>query len=173
MASVRVCYQWMTDNGKDLVYQVQDDYLFERMAVFEVIDMYFQVTREHNTEPLISPYNDPYYWAVLYKGKSTPRLIVPGKHRYWIQLYDLSCSFLTSSNQFKQHWDLYEKFLDMPPTGVNGNLENLTLNHMLVKRGVLGLVPLTSIALHIQSDAEKDPYVDWKPLWNNFEKDIL
>jgi hypothetical protein len=51
-------------------------------------------------------------------------------------------------------------------TKEKNDLENVSLNYMLTKRGVLGLVPVNSIAHHLQSDLEKDPHIDYRPLWD-------
>jgi hypothetical protein len=51
----------------------------------------------------------------------------------------------------------------------NNDLENKSLNYMLTQRGVLGLVPINSVAFHLQSDLEKDPHIDYKPLWDSID----
>ena len=79
----------------------------------------------------------------------------------------MSCSFLTSHEQFSQHWDLYHCFLDLIDKKNSRELENVSLNYMLTKRGVLGLIPINSLALHLQSDLEKDPHINWEILWNS------
>ena len=43
----------------------------------------------------------------------------------------------------------------------------MSINKILVERGVLGIAPLRSLALHMQTEAEKDPYIDWKSWWDN------
>jgi hypothetical protein len=40
---------------------------------------------------------------------------------------------------------------------------------MLTQRGIFGLVPVSSVAFHMQSDLEKDPHIDWKPYWDNIK----
>jgi hypothetical protein len=164
MGCIRKCYEILRDSDGDLVYQVQDDYLFEPSAITECIDIFMQVSRDVDTHPVISPYNDPNSWQTTYRYATTPRTIVPGAKGYWIQMYDTSCSFLTSKVQFNKHWDLYEAFL---AHAMDHRLEADTLNKMFVERGVLGLMRFNSIALHMQSDLEKDPYINWKERWDN------
>jgi hypothetical protein len=162
MGSVRKCYEILKNAQTDLVYQVQDDYLFDRDIVFECIDMFMQIQRDLNTHAIISPYNDSNSWQTTYRYAVTPRMVVPGAKGYWIQMYDTSCSFLTSNIEFNKHWDLYEAFLNHP---MDHRLEADTLNKMFVDRGVLGLMRFNSGALHLQSDLDKDPYIDWKAKW--------
>lgn len=171
MNSIRSCYEWLKDNGKDLVYQVQDDYLFEESAVFEMLDVWFQIYNEcDKSECIISPYNMWHLWATSYRNRTTPRTVICGTKRYWIQYYDMSCSFMTSHNQFNKHWDLYETFFSINPSkGINGDLEAISLNYMLTQRGVLGITPVNSLALHMQGEQEIDPYINWKEKWNNIK----
>lgn len=167
MSTVRTCYEWLRDNGTDLVYQIQDDYVFDRTSIMEMIDVFFQMKGECGTDIVISPFNDPWLWLGPYRNKTTPRTVIAGKRRYWISFYDTSCSFMTSAYVLKSNWDLLDQFCNMPPLGIDGDLENVTLNKMFTERGILGLVPITSLALHVQSDLEKDPYIDWKQWWDS------
>jgi hypothetical protein len=41
MSSIRNCYEWLKFTESELVYQVQDDYLFIESAIFELIDIFF------------------------------------------------------------------------------------------------------------------------------------
>ena len=82
-------------------------------------------------------------------------MVVPGANQYWIQCFDLSCSFLTSHKQFIDNWDMMEYFLSLDPTS-KMELENVSLNRILVDRQQLGLMPTSSIILHMQSDFEKE-----------------
>jgi hypothetical protein len=171
MNSINSCYSWLLENGKDIVYQVQDDYLFEKTAITEVIDIYIKIYFENKTESIVTPYNAPYVWSGSYKNRPTPRTIFFGEKRYWIQIYDISCSFLTSHRNLRLNKDILDFFVTLNPK--TPELESISLNKMLVERGLLGVCPFESIALHMQGEYEKDPYVDWKLLWNSINEDII
>lgn len=171
MSSIRACYNWLLENGTDLVYQIQDDYLFEQSAISEVIDTYVKIFLETKTETIVTPYNAPYLWSMIYKNTTTPRTVFMGEKRYWIQIYDISCSFLTSHRNFINNRDILEKFLLLDPK--DPELEKISLNKMMVERGHLAVCPFESIALHMQGAYEKDPYVDWKRLWDSINEDII
>ena len=169
-SSIRACYEWLENTPGDLIYQVQDDYLFSVDAITEMIDLFFQILGETNEEAMIFPYNDPYFWSACYKYRPTPRTLIPGKKRYWINFYDLPCTFLTSKNQFGKHWELYDiffKILEAPPYT---ELESKSLSLILRDKNVLGVHPVNSSALHMQSELFKDPYIDWKILWDSVKK---
>lgn len=173
MSSIGSCYNWLKENAgyNDLVYQVQDDYLFEKSAIFEMIDVYFQMFIECGTKSVISPQNVTQNWASNYRNRQTPRTIICGRERLWIQYYDTSCSFLTNIVTFENNWDLFEKFLSLPSDGGDsGNLENISLNHLFTKRGILGLIPINSVALHMQREQDLDVYAGWEAKWSNAAK---
>lgn len=168
--SIRYCYEWLENNGSNLVYQIQDDYLFTERAIYLSVDMFYQLYQNYNTHPIICPYIDPEFMRT-YKGRSIPRVIELGKHGYWCQVYDTSCSFLTSHDQFIKHKDLYNIFYDLIKQKlVRDNiidLENKSLNYIFTQRGVLGVTPITGLTFHMQTESEKDPYIDWKPIWDS------
>lgn len=166
--SIKECYLWLQSNGKDLVYQVQDDYLFYETAIYEMYEVYNQIKLETSFEIIVSPFNDFWLWLAVYRNSCTPRTVIVGKKRYWIQYYDMSCSFMTSHKQFSNHWDLYHFFFERLKNE-DPNLENHSLNYMLTKRGVLGLIPINSLAFHLQSELEEDPHLDWRKLWESVD----
>ena len=163
--SVRACFNWLEQNGKDIVYQVQDDYLFEPNALYEMIGVFMKVYNDTKAHSIVTPYNHPHYHQTTYAYQSIPRIIVPGSNRYWVQHYEIPCTFLTSKVEFSKHWDLYENFFNGDL--FDSNLEINSFNKIITERNVLGIQPLTSVALHMQTDFDKDPYIDWKSQWDS------
>lgn len=166
--SIKQCYHWLQENGIDFVYQVQDDYLFYESAIFELYQVSNQLKTETNSEIIASPFNDFWLWLAVYRNACTPRTVIVGENRYWIQYYDMSCSYMTTHKQFSQHWDLYHAFFDLLESN-SKDLENYSLNFMLTQRGVLGLIPINNLAFHLQTELEEDPHLDWKKLWDSFD----
>jgi len=62
MESIKACYQRMEDKGTDLVYQVQDDYLFTETAIFEMIDVFMQLRNDVQTDAVVASFHDHRYW---------------------------------------------------------------------------------------------------------------
>lgn len=169
MNSIGSCYEFLRKEGTDLVYQVQDDYLYEKTAIFEMIDVFLQIKNDTNTDCFIYPYNCATIWLTSYKNRPTPRTIFYGKNRVWIQQYDTSCCFMTSANQLRKHKDITDLFLSLPPKGIDGHLEAISLNYIFTQKGELLISPIQSVALHIQLERDKDPYIDWKSWWNSIK----
>jgi hypothetical protein len=168
--SIETCYNWLSQEGKDFVYQVQDDYIFRPYSIIDMTNTWYRIYNETKTKAIISPYNDPNNWNSVYRNRPTPRTIFFGDNGYYIQLYDLSCSFLWVKNEFVNHWDLYKKFFELTKMKSN-KLESESLNKMLVYRGILAVCPIRSLALHMQTETEKDPYIDWKTWWESIQVD--
>ena len=168
VASIRRCWEWLRDHGKDVVFQVQDDYLFEPQCVIESLDMLFGLLNSRGLHAVVQPFNDVWFWT-LYENRQTPRLLVFGTSTYWIQIYDTSCSFVTTHQQFVSHWDLYEDFLDRL-ANQDSDLENRTLNQMFTQRGVWGFTPMMTLSHHLQ--IQPDPYRPWRPTWDATDIDI-
>ena len=169
MNSIGACYKYLRDFGEDIVYQVQDDYLYTRTCIYEMIDIFLQIRQETDTDCVIYPYNCATIWTGSYRNRPTPRTIFYGLKRVWIQIYDVSCCFMTSAAQLREQKDLTDLFLSLPPKGIDGHLEAISLNYMFTKKGVLGITPIESQALHIQMERDKDPYIDWKALWDSIK----
>jgi len=168
--SIKECYKWLKDNGKNFVYQLQDDYIFQKNCLYDIAAIWFKIQNETGSHCIVNPFNDPHYWAQLYHNQITPRTLFFGVSSYYIQIYEVGCTFFTSKEQFDKHWDLYNIFFELVRHR-SEKLESASLNHMFVKRAVLGISPITSLSLHMQSEGERDPYVDWQALWNQIDTD--
>jgi len=170
--SIRACYEWLRDTNGDVIYLVQDDYLYTEDGIFQMIDVFFQFYNETKHFPLIYSFNTPDHWKTQYRLRSTPRMIYPGKRQYWIQNYDISCAFMTHRKQLQRNWHWIKYFMSIDQVkGLNGTgaLENVSLNKIMVDEKVLGLVPFESVGLHMQAEREKEPYVDWKKRWDSIQ----
>lgn len=170
--SIQECYNWLQINGIDYVYQVQDDYLFRPSCITEMYELQGQMFAEIKQYPVLSPFNDFWLWKSIYRNKCTPRTVILTHHRYWIQYYDMSCSFMTHHSIFSKYWDLYHLFFQYVKLSLENKvkgLENKSLNYMLTQRGEFGLVPIETLGFHLQSELEVDPFIDWKPYWDNID----
>ena len=174
--SIRFCYEWMR-NCSDIVFQVQDDYVFRPAAVENSVGMFLQIQHECHTDAVVQPFNDWYHYGVTYRNQVHNRALFTGHRSYWLQIHDTTCSFLTSVIQFNQHWDLYEKFFELIPQYTERKqqgksldgwaLESVSLNYMFTRRGVLGIAPINTLTFHVQNGP--DPYVDFWHTWNNID----
>lgn len=172
--ATEIAYRWMGENPASFVFHSQDDFLYCKTAIYEMICMWYQIKMYDadfkGTEPILQPINHAQYWLLLYNARPTPRTIVISQWRYWIQSYDLTCCFLTNQEQFNRHWPEYEKYFQLLPKGTEEEkLEPASLTRIYTRKGVLGLMPIYSLMLHIQGGHEADPHIDWKEWWDKIK----
>lgn len=170
--SLRKCWEFMGDCDSELVYQVQDDYIFEPTAIFEMIDIFNGVKKFAGLHAFVQSTNPPHWWFESYLFKYTLRTILLGRKQYWLQALDTPCTFMTSRREFNKHWDLYNKFLSIDPS--DPKIEILSINKILCfpPQGfarTMGIIPFKSVALHMQEKFHEEPYYDWKALWDSIE----
>lgn len=160
MPSILKCYEHGYAHGKDLVYYAQDDYLFTESAIWEMIEEFLDASGKLGRWCCIYPFDDPWryvHWNIV------PVEIVLGKKRHWRRNYKTASCFMTHVDVIRKQWDLFEA---MGKHEVNGEMEDNTINKLFSERGYTLLTPIPSLALHFQTDIEKDPYIDWKSWWD-------
>ena len=161
LPSLRYCYENMRDEGKDIVMQAQDDYLFEEHCFYQMI-LFWEKFQPKFPKPLsILPYNDPYrYWD----HNIVPVRIVQGPDRHWKQTYQVPCTFMTTHQVVVDEWDLFDKICNGHPH--DPKLEDGSINRLWQERDYIVMSPLPSLSIHFQTEQEKDPYIDWELWWN-------
>lgn len=163
MPSIMRCYQHGKDYGKEWVYFVQDDYLYDKKAISDMILAIHEFSRNLNAPASIYPFNDPY----KYEPVNTPTLshIVRSQGRHWrTQIMTASC-FMTHMLVISNNWDLFEK---MGKSEVSGTMEDESINQLFRTRGYYLFVPIPSLALHMQYSTEEDPLINWREWWDKY-----
>lgn len=166
MASLRECYENMLNEGKDLVFQAQDDYLFDEVCFYEMFRQWEKFNYRFEKPLSLLPYNDPYrYWD----HNIVPVRIVQGPDRHWRQTYQVPCTFMTHHSVLVNEWDLFDEICKGDPH--DPKLEDKTINRLWQERNYIILSPIPSLALHFQTENEKDPYIKWEDWWNKHSDD--
>ena len=168
LPSLRYCYENLRDEGKDLVMQAQDDYLYDEQCFYHMI-LFWEKFQPKFPNPLsILPYNDPYrYWD----HNVVPVRVVQGPDRHWRQTYQVPCTFMTPHKVIVEEWDLFDKICNGHPH--DPKLEDESINRLWQEREYVVMSPLPSLALHFQTEQEKDPYIDWQSWWNKHGDDTV
>lgn len=162
MPSILACYKTGRDQGKDLVYFAQDDYLFEESAIEEMIDAYYQFSRAIGNHVCIFPYNDPYKYQPF---NLIPSRIVQGQYRHWRTITGAASCIMAHVDVIRKEWDLFDA---MGNHKIDPHMEDNTINKMFSERGYYLFSPIPSLALHFQYDVEKDPYIKWQDWWDKW-----
>lgn len=170
MPSILRCYEIGKDLGQDLVYFAQDDYLYYENALWEMIDAYFQFKQMSGMEVCIFPYDDPFRYTLM---NYNYRMVL-GSKRHWRNAYHTASCFMASHQTIKENWDLFEA---MGKAEYDAYCEDKSINRLFLqmegfpKREIKHLLftPVPSLALHMGTEREKDPYIKWQELWEKFE----
>lgn len=165
-------YQIGKERGKNLIFFANDDYLYFDSAMYEMIDSFFRFKNLTGMEVCIFPFDDPYRYGKEYF--KYPSKVFLGKNRHWRVAYHTAVCCLMSHKTLVENWDLFK---DFDKLGYNEYFEDKSINRLfqnietLPKRKIEHLLftPIPSLALHMSGELEKDPYIDWKPLWDKFD----
>ena len=162
MPSILKCYEYVRDNGIDLVYFAQDDYLYYETCVWEMADAYFAFTEKTKMPVCIYPFDDPYRYGIKQPPMVTVHL---GIKRHWRTAFGTASCFMLDHPTLIKNFDLFDKMGREPVSAI---MEDVSINRLFNERNCLLFTPIPSCALHAQADTEKDPYIDWRPLWDKF-----
>lgn len=167
MPSILACYEYGRDNGKDLVYFAQDDYLYYDTCIYEMVDAYFRFTEKSKLPVCIYPFDDPYRYGIPVERQPMVTIHL-GIKRHWRTAFGTASCFMLDHPTLVKNFDLFDA---MGKHAVDNVMEDETINKLFRERGCLLFTPIPSLALHAQADTEKDLYIDWRPLWNKFAED--
>lgn len=164
MPSILRCYEYGKDHGKQLVYFIQDDYLYFETAIWEMLVDYNAFSTMIGVDEIsMFPWDDPYRY--LPHNTVETSHIVHGVKRHYRTNYHPSCCFLTHINIIRSNWDLFH---DMGTSPITKYMEMDTIGRLFTERGYWLFSPIPSQALHLQFETEKDPYIDWQALWDTY-----
>lgn len=166
MPSIKKCYEHGLEHGIDIVYFAQDDYLYETTAIFDMVVTLIDTTNKVGNFTSIYPFNDPYRYYIP-ENTAIQSHIIQSQGKHWrTQIATASC-FMTWWAVIQQEWDLFEAMGDHP---VEEKMEDNTINRLFQERGYYLFVPMPSLALHMQYETEKDPYINWREWWDKYDR---
>ena len=161
LSSLLKCFMTGKNEGKDLVFFVEDDYLHFESALEEMISSYERISSQTNKELFVCPTDYPY----LYMDNNKTNLLI-GSKRHWRTVDRTLCTFMTSKTFIDKYWNnFYNNCLDR-----HEPFEKY-LNEIYEKEVCIS--PLKSLAIHmanINSSYGLSPFIDYKSLWeeNNY-----
>ncbi len=157
LSSLLKCFEIAKDEGKDLVFFIEDDYIFFESALDEIVTSYERISSQINRELFICPTDYPYFYM---DNQKTNVLI--GSKRHWRLVSKTLCSFITSHTLIKEYWsNFYDNCLDR-----HDPFEKY-LNKIYEKE--ICISPIKSLSLHmtnINSSYGLSPFIDYKSLWD-------
>ena len=156
LSSLLRCFEIGKNNGKDLIYFVEDDYLHFNYSLEEMIGTYERISSQLNKDLFICPADYPF----LYMGNEKTNLLI-GNKRHWRTISKTLCTFMTSKEILNKYWDnFYKNCLDR-----HEPFEKY-LNEIYEKE--ICISPVKSISIHmtnVNSSYGLSPFIDYKSLW--------
>ena len=157
LASLLKSFEFGKENGEDLIFFVEDDYLHFQSMLEEMIASYERIASQIGKDIFMCPSDYPY----LYMNNEKTNILI-GNKRHWRTINQTLCTFMTSKSLLNQYWEKFEK------TCLNRHdpFEKY-LNEIYRKE--ICISPLKSLSLHltnINSSYGLSPFVDYKKLWD-------
>lgn len=169
MPSILRCYEYGRDCGKDWVYFVQDDFLHQQNSIELMLYAINQFSCNLGSPASIFPFNRPAEYHIP-ENTAVSCNIVVSKDRYWRTTIHPAFTLLTHLSIINQNWDLFYK---MGTSEVSDIMELESINKIYYERGYFCFNPIPSLALHMQTEWDKDFFIDWKTWWNEYDLEKL
>lgn len=166
--------QWFMcrDSDADLFYSVEDDYLHYPTAIQEMVDSFnLFCDRLKRDDVVIYPFDEP----SEYDPPSRPDFIVHGSARHWRTGIFTTNVMMTRPQILRDNWELFE-VLALKYNGdyLNPRTEHYEESNTIWKiwqnNRAIRFNPIPSLALHMQFEQQRDPFIDWQQWWKEYAK---
>ena len=164
-------------SNSDLIYSVEDDYLHSPTAIIEMIDAYKNLKRKYKlNEVCIFPFDTPQEYDFNVNEKF---LITREKYRHWKSSIWTTQTFMTSPKVLQNHWKHFERLAKEFKVVPRHLKHEIDWNDIVWEETTIGNVwknyvpvfhPIPSLALHVQFEKERDPYINHIEWWNKYSK---
>jgi hypothetical protein len=170
-------FEYCKNSKADLIYSVEDDYLHFPSAIDEMICAYVSFKKKYGlNEVCIFPYDTPEEYDFNLNEKF---LITREKNRHWKSSTWTTQTFMTSPKVLQDHWEHFEKMakeFKVVPKELKHtlNLDNVIWEDTTICNVWRDFVPvfhpIPSLALHVQFEKERDPYINHLDWWNKYSR---
>ena len=157
LASLLSSFEIGKDQGDDLVFFVEDDYLHFETMLEEMLSSFQRISSQLNKDIFICPSDYPY----LYMDNKKTNILI-GNRRHWRTVDKTLCTFLTSKKLINQYWQNLVKTCEDRHDPFEKYLNEIYKQEVCIS-------PLKSLSLHltnINSSYGLAPFIDYKKLWD-------
>lgn len=168
-ASCLASFSRARDDARELVYFVEDDYLHAPSAIQEMLEAHVLFKSElGGREVALHPYDDPKnYWSMVFRHEECR--VVYGSRRHWRTNTHTTNTCWVEAATLQRNWELFEllaRYSSTPYGQENHIFEASTINTIWREQVTL-YTPIPSLALHLQYEAQQDPFLDWMHWWQS------
>ena len=156
LASLLSCFEIGKDQGEDLVFFVEDDYLHFETMLEEMLSSFQRISSQLNKDIFMCPSDYPY----LYMNNEKTNLLI-GNKRHWRTIDKTLCTFLTSKTLINKYWDNFKKTCEDRHDPFEKYLNEIYKQEICIS-------PVKSLSLHltnINSSYGLAPFINYKELW--------
>ncbi len=145
-------------NAKDLIFFVEDDYLFEKNCIDEMLITYSRISSILNNDIVLCPTDYPFFYDSLYNTN-----IFIGKNYKWRSVGETLLTYMFSK-------EIFNKFIK--EIKLVGEQENDPFEKPLhdMYKSVNCLAPINSLSYHISRTVPATTE-NWLKVWNENFKD--
>ena len=157
LASLYQSFELAKEQGEDLIYFVEDDYLHFEPMLEEMIASYERIASQLNKDIFMCPSDYPY----LYMDNKKTNILI-GNKRHWRTVDKTLCTFLTSKKLLDKYWDNFKKTCETRHDPFEKHLNEIYNQEICIS-------PLKSLSLHltnVNSSYGLSPFIDYKKLWD-------
>ncbi len=145
-------------NAKDLIFFIEDDYLFEKNCIDEMLTTYSRISSILNSDIVLCPTDYPFFYDSLYNTN-----IFIGKNYKWRSVGETLLTYMFSK-------EIFNKFIK--EIKLVGEQENDPFERPLhdMYKSVNCLAPINSLSYHISRTVPATTE-NWLKVWNENLKD--
>ena len=162
--SLGAVYTHAKNTGRDLIYQVEDDYLHMEKAVYEMIMSYGRLAATYQQDVVLFPSDAPNLYRTI-----SPTQVLLGNDRHWRQIYSTTCTFVTTKKLMDKYWERYHA---LSGYGIDPEVTEITTINRIYEE-VPCFSPLPALSIHFSEYEWIPPFTDWRNLWKEMAPDNL
>ncbi len=157
LASLLKSFELGKENGEDLIFFIEDDYLHLESMLEEMISTYERISSQIGEDIFMCPSDYPY----LYMNNKKTNILI-GSKRHWRSIDKTLCTFLTSKKLLSKHWSNFHKTCHDRHDPFEKYLNEIYKKELCIS-------PIKSLSLHltnVNSSYGLAPFIDYKKLWD-------
>ena len=156
LASLLNSFEIGKNQGEDLVFFVEDDYLHFETMLEEMVYSFQRISSQLGKDIFMCPSDYPF----LYMSNEKANILI-GSKRHWRTINRTLCTFLTSKKLIDQYWDNFKKTCEDRHDPFEKYLNKIYEKEICIS-------PIKSLSLHltnINSSYGLAPFINYKDLW--------
>ena len=158
LASLLQSFEIGKNQGDDLIFFIEDDYIHSKTMIDEMITSYERVASQVKKDIIMCPADYPYH----YMNKEKTNILI-GSKRHWRTINKTLCTFMLSKNLLNKYWEnFYKTCLDRHEP-FEKYINEIYKNEVCIS-------PIKSLSLHltnVNSNYGLSPFLDYKKLWED------